>query len=555
MPKLHIFFGSQTGTAEEVAYDLAREAAKRLIPVEISAIDDFDLDKLITIPLAVFIVATTGQGEPPDNMKKFWKAIMSKNLPFSTFASLNFSVFGLGDSTYSDYNVVARKLFIRLQQLGGNDFYRKGLGDEMHDFSYEAEFHPWCEGLWVKLHEFFPLLSEIEVVEGLLPAMYEVIDGVEEAEERRSKVRVLENTKISEKYTQTRHIILENMEFAPGDTLAIHPPNCEKKVEQLMQHLSWENKVVAIRPNPNHPFNKKSPFPNSISISNLLTWYLDLHKPVSRYFITMISEFASGLHKEKLLEMSSKTLEGRNEYHRYITKEHRNALEVLWDFASIQQIPLNYFIEALSPTRPREFSIASAPNHLEILVSAVSFNTPFGRHIKGLCTDYLTRVNPGDFIFANVRYGRMLVPPLQSPVIMIATGTGLSPMRSLLIDRIRKNSGKNLLFFGTRHPAHDNYFSEEFENLNNIKKAQIFLAFSQIMMKRYVQDVIVEQADVVEELLRDGAFVLICGKSRLLGPNVRKALATCLESSLTADQAENFIKTMERSKKIYLENW
>jgi Sulfite reductase, alpha subunit (flavoprotein) len=72
---------------------------------------------------------------------------MNKNLSKNSFANLNFTVFGLGDSSYDDFNVIARKLFIRLKQLGGNPFHDKGLGDDLHDFGYEAEYHPWCSGL------------------------------------------------------------------------------------------------------------------------------------------------------------------------------------------------------------------------------------------------------------------------------------------------------------------------------------------------------------------------------------------------------------------------
>lgn len=45
------------------------------------------------------------QGDPPDNMRRFWKLLLRKNLPANILAGTNYAVFGLGDSGYVKYNV------------------------------------------------------------------------------------------------------------------------------------------------------------------------------------------------------------------------------------------------------------------------------------------------------------------------------------------------------------------------------------------------------------------------------------------------------------------
>lgn len=45
------------------------------------------------------------QGDPPDNMRRFWKLLLRKNLPATILAGTNYAVFGLGDSGYVKYNV------------------------------------------------------------------------------------------------------------------------------------------------------------------------------------------------------------------------------------------------------------------------------------------------------------------------------------------------------------------------------------------------------------------------------------------------------------------
>jgi sulfite reductase alpha subunit-like flavoprotein len=45
------------------------------------------------------------QGDPPDNMRRFWKLLLRKSLPPSILAGTAYAVFGLGDSGYVKYNV------------------------------------------------------------------------------------------------------------------------------------------------------------------------------------------------------------------------------------------------------------------------------------------------------------------------------------------------------------------------------------------------------------------------------------------------------------------
>ena len=54
-------------------------------------------------PVVVFVCATTGQGDEPDNMKQFWRFLLRKSLPHDSLAAVQFSVLGLGDSSYAKY--------------------------------------------------------------------------------------------------------------------------------------------------------------------------------------------------------------------------------------------------------------------------------------------------------------------------------------------------------------------------------------------------------------------------------------------------------------------
>jgi sulfite reductase alpha subunit-like flavoprotein len=58
----------------------------------------------------IFLISTTGDGEPPDSLVKLWEELLNKSLPKELF-TFKFSVFGFGDSKYGDhFNAMARKL-------------------------------------------------------------------------------------------------------------------------------------------------------------------------------------------------------------------------------------------------------------------------------------------------------------------------------------------------------------------------------------------------------------------------------------------------------------
>jgi sulfite reductase alpha subunit-like flavoprotein len=79
--------------------------------------------------LIVFIIATTGDGDPPSTMLNSWKFLLRKDLPKNSLENLNFTVFGLGDSSYDKFNAMAKKVTNRLVDLGAKLIHTVGLGD------------------------------------------------------------------------------------------------------------------------------------------------------------------------------------------------------------------------------------------------------------------------------------------------------------------------------------------------------------------------------------------------------------------------------------------
>ncbi len=144
-PTLLLFYGSQTGTAEDFALRLAKETSGNYnIKTMVCDLEDYDLESIMSLEncLLGFFMATYGEGEPTDNATDFYSAIMdgagvgedegdeTESLSGDKPLSLPYFVFGLGNSTYAHFNAIGKRLDKRLQRLGGDRLADIGLGDD-----------------------------------------------------------------------------------------------------------------------------------------------------------------------------------------------------------------------------------------------------------------------------------------------------------------------------------------------------------------------------------------------------------------------------------------
>lgn len=86
--------------SQDVAERVARQAENRGLAVSYSSMDDFmpHMSTLPSEPRVVFVASTTGDGDPPDNMRRFWSVLTRADLPTDSLKDLHVAVLGLGDS-------------------------------------------------------------------------------------------------------------------------------------------------------------------------------------------------------------------------------------------------------------------------------------------------------------------------------------------------------------------------------------------------------------------------------------------------------------------------
>lgn len=586
-PTLLVLYGSQTGTAQDTAQRIVRQAKRRRLQVRAMPLDNYTVANLISETIVVFVCATTGQGDPPDNMKNFWRFIFRKSLPAGSLCQLDCVVLGLGDSSYPKFNFVAKKLHKRLQQLGATMLLPVGLADDQHDLGSDAVIDPWLALFWQKFFSLYPSLKALTPLredEPLPPTFtfHFLEDATDVTNDRPEQAKtsasctfpakVLSNKRVTDAshFQDVRLIEFgitgSNIEFTAGDVVMMHPCNAEEDVQQFCQLLRLDpESMFTLNSNDSSPVPVRLPVP--CTVRHLVETYLDIAAVPRRSFFELLSTFATNeLEREKLLEFSSAA--GQDELHTYCNRPRRTALEVLADFPhTTAEIKADYLLDLFPEIQPRSFSIASSlkahPNRLQILVAVVRYKTKLFKPRQGLCSNWLASLDPEKedvYVPLWVKRGTLKFPKdNDTPVIMVGPGTGVAPFRSAIQERSAEGKTGNVLFFGCRSESKDFYFSSEWDERIKAGHLTLFTAFSRDQEEKiYVQHRISENPELLMDLISNkNACFYIAGNAKEMPKSVRDALKGVFEKKATvsAEEAEQMVVVMEQSGRLQSETW
>ena len=511
-----ILYGSQTGTAADYATQLSYRLQHYHFISTVLSMNEYNTQQLIyectdtpshtTHMAVIFICSTTGQGNIPDNMSVFYKFLLQKSLPLHTsLPRLQYSVFGLGDSSYPLFNVVARRLDIRLQQLGAQPIIDRVLGDDRAVPSgSDVAYIPWCNALCDRLVDRFgiPINKQIIPINELLPCRYNVTPiqqnniqpthhniqyksfGIGSMRYNLLPVQCVINQRITHKQhdQDVRHIEFditpchELHDYQCGDILLIQPVNNQQLVTEFIVDTLHMNPYDMIQI---ECVDGTNSLPDQCTLLELFQYHLDLFSIPKRSLLHILSQFTTNeLHHDKLVEMSR--IEYSTDYIKYITREHRSIAEVLYEFDSVD-IPLNRLIEFIPRLNARQFSISSScqhtPDRLSITAALVQWTTPLKRHRMGILSNYLSTLQCNTTVHVHIRRGstfHLSNADTNQPIIMIGPGTGIAPFRAMCWQRYAEQHNHNHnnnhnssidVYFGCRKRYGDFYYSHEWKQL------------------------------------------------------------------------------------------
>lgn len=223
------------------------------------------------------------------------------------------------------------------------------------------------------------------------------------------------------------------------------------------------------------------------------------------------------------------------------------------------------------PHKLRLYSIAStrhgdnlAGNTVSLCVRQLEYKNEAGEEIKGVCSTYLCDIEPGTKVKITGPVGKeMLLPDdEEANVIMLATGTGIAPMRTYLRRMFEpsereKNGwtfrGKAWLFMGA--PKTPNLlYDEDFEHYErefpeNFRYTKAISREQQNSKggRMYIQDRVLEHADEIFSMIEDPkTHVYMCGL-RGMEPGIDEAMtAAAAAKGLDWSELRPQLKKAER---------
>src|SRR5262249_35322216 len=141
---LLVLYGSNLGTSEELARQIAQDAEANGFATTLAPLDRF----VGQLPRegAVVIATASYNGAPPDNAVKFcdW---LRDGLPVDALAGVKYTVFGCGNRDWAaTFQQIPRLIDAKLEAYGARRLHPRGEGDARDDF--DGQFRAWYDPMW-----------------------------------------------------------------------------------------------------------------------------------------------------------------------------------------------------------------------------------------------------------------------------------------------------------------------------------------------------------------------------------------------------------------------
>ena len=577
---LLVLYGSNLGTAEELATRVADLAEVNGFGTRLAALDAF-VGKLPEQG-GVLIFCASYNGAPPDNATEFVKWL-GGDLPKDAFAKVRYAVFGCGNSDWlATYQSIPRFIDEQLAAHGASNAFVRGEGDARDDL--EGQFESWfakLRPLAVKqlgIDTSFDRSADDEPLYRIEPVAPTAVNSIV-ALGGVAPMKMLVNQELQNKLganasdRSTRHIEVQlpsGISYRVGDHLSVVPRNDPALVDSVARRFGFLP-ADQIRLQVAEGRRAQLPVGDTVSVGRLLSEFVELQQVATRKQIQIMSEHTRcPVTKPKLLAYVGDDAAASDHYRADILGKRKSVFDLLEEHPACE-LPFHAYLEMLSLLAPRYYSISSSPSgdpqRCSVTVGVVEGPASSGRGIyKGICSNYLAGRRAGETIQATVREtkaGFRLPDDAAVPIIMVGPGTGLAPFRGFLQERAALKAkgaslGPAMLFFGCRHPDRDYLYADELKAFAVDGITELHTAFSRAKgPKTYVQNLVAAQKDRVWSLIESGAIVYVCGDGGKMEPDVKAALVAIYRErkGADADAALRWIDDLGTSNRYVLDVW
>ncbi|QKK01358.1 MAG: hypothetical protein HND55_01075 [Pseudomonadota bacterium] len=536
---LAVWYATETGNARGVAERLADAAREIGYAVELASLADVPPRRIGKVDLLMLVVATHGEGDPPEGTEAFFEYLASDRAP--QLDALRYAVFALGDSSYPDFCQVGRDVDARLQSLGA----QRLLDRIDSDVDIETHEDPWRARVLDKIAPLFG--NEAGESAHIGPRLHVVREdkAAPARHDRRNpfhaEVLGVSPLTVAPSNKRVAHVALllegSGLAYQPGAALGVWPTNDARLVDEILELTGADAGAVVERDG------------QSLPLSTWLSERLELTQVVRPF----LEAWAEQSRARELAEL----LDDRERLQAFVTQRQVADIIRAYPVTGIEPATL---VGALRGIAPRLYSIASSPLvaddevHLTVKLEGGARD---GLLRAGAASWQLVeRLAPGDTLPVYIEPNDRFCLPADGdrPIIMIGPGTGVAPFRAFVGHRqALGHSGRNWLLFGEQHRRTDFLYQLDWQRfLKEGALDRLSVAFSRDPASRiYVQHRIREQGRELYAWIEDGAHVYVCGSGRGMAADVHSALVEVIaeHAGRTPEAAGEVLTQMKHDRR------
>jgi len=566
---VQVLYGSNAGTSEAFAHQLATRASQLGYAPTVQELDKAAGALITDGP--VIVVAASYEGQPPDNARAFVGWL--EQAPVGSLRGVRYAVFGCGNTDWArTYQRIPTLIDETLERAGAQRIVARGQANARGDFF--GDFEAWHEALWPAIAgaygiagpapDIAPASLRVEIVgPGRGPLLRDagLAQGI--VVENRELVDMSRPGARSKRHLEI--VLPEGQTYRAGDYLAVMPLNPASVVERALARFRLAPDTrLQISGAVTH-----LPVDGPVTAGDLFAGFVELTRPAGRRQVEQLADACPCPPEQQAL----RALAQEETYQLEVLGKRQSVLDLLEQFASVQ-LSLASFLATLTPLSPRQYSISSSPrwrgDHATVTVAHLDAPALSGRgRYEGVASTYLANTRPGADVSIAVRPSNIAFRPpaeVTVPMVLICAGSGLAPFRGFLQDRALQardeavTPGPALLFFGCDAPDVDLLYADELSSWEAQGVVSVRPAFSAAPEDgpdgpmRFVQDRLWADRADVEELVRKGAHVYVCGDGRTVAPAVHD---TCVRmyaeaTGCSTTDAEAWMDQMEREHGRYV---
>ncbi|KAI8670186.1 NADPH--cytochrome P450 reductase [Fusarium keratoplasticum] len=554
-----IFYGSQTGTAEDYAYRLAKEGKSRFgLDTTVADLADYDYDNFHVFPTDKRI-GEVGEGDD-------------------------------GKGTIEDEFITWKEtMWTALADT---------IGLQGHEITYDSLIR-------ISPIDYLTRDSE-EVFLGEQSITH--LDDIKEPFDPKNPylAPILESRELFNRAAQGRswaHMEIDisgsGLSYQTGDHIAIWPSNPDEEVNRFLEIFDLAGKrhqVVSVEALDSI---SKVSVPSPTTFDAIARCYLEICAPVSRQLLATLAGFSPN---ETARVETVKLASDKDYFRKVVSGPYLNIARALTIVSRGQKwanIPFSVMVEGLNRLQPRYYSISSSfiAQPLQVSITAVvETKAVRGREdpFRGVASNYLLALMKyqskgldsmpselplkyeiggprnkynGTHLLVHLRSSNFKLPLDQSkPIILVGPGSGVAPFRAFVQERAYmatkgEDVGEAVLFFGCRKRDEDFLYEKEWEQYKTAMggKFKIVLAFSrESSNKVYVQHRLKEYGEYVNELMeKKKANIYVCGEAANMAREVKATLVQIIatQRGVGALKAEEILNVMRSGNQYQEDIW